>query len=531
MWKTHLLICMCLSLNASMAMRLTLFNPTALYQEAAAYEKTFSSEHVDNPNPPALQFSLALDSKVGSVVQKNALVNPAGMNLCFQLNGKDCHCFQNVTDISSFVFTVPSVCQVELGGVVPISRKNDQIQMEMQNENPITWFSVKIYLGFGLNNENDQDHDHGNDNGLRIVSSPIALRNGRGNGNIHQKMLLTMILPLTLDDLSRASLLAQTLSSLTDKSIHELIIITPDSQRDVLHASLVPLLRGNFPVRVIAESTLFSDSNAFISSSSGGRAYPYSIQMSLKLLIARIVQTSFYMTLDADMLLLKPLRILETIKQSFKSKAAIVNEHVDVDIQGEGEGEVQAEYAKAIFEDEDRSVHSAWWSGSAHLLDIRDSPRIDSIIKRPSVLSTEKGTGFSVTPAVLSSFGSILVLEDILLAQRRCHGFHLSDTEAEIAWLLSFGKPSAACKALEHTVNVTIWSEYTLYRLVLDKFNVFQELHEPQQEDELMLHCHDVWFAGQLPWDATAAYNSNCLFSVVQSSTGVSPSKIWSQLQ
>ena len=37
-----------------------------------------------------------------------------------------------------------------------------------------------------------------------------------------------------------------------------------------------------------------------------------------------------------------------------------------------------------------------------------------------------------------------------------------------------------------------------------------------------LLHCHDVWFAAQLPWRATDAFASGCLFSVVQS-TAVGP--------
>lgn len=39
------------------------------------------------------------------------------------------------------------------------------------------------------------------------------------------------------------------------------------------------------------------------------------------------------------------------------------------------------------------------------------------------------------------------------------------------------------------------------------------------------LHCYDVWYASQLPWQASNALheNSNCFFSVVQSSSGVNP--------
>ena len=41
------------------------------------------------------------------------------------------------------------------------------------------------------------------------------------------------------------------------------------------------------------------------------------------------------------------------------------------------------------------------------------------------------------------------------------------------------------------------------------------------------LHCYNVWFAGQLPWQAgRAKLARNCLFSVVQSTSGVSSSAV-----
>jgi hypothetical protein len=59
-------------------------------------------------------------------------------------------------------------------------------------------------------------------------------------------------------------------------------------------------------------------------------------------------------------------------------------------------------------------------------------------------------------------------------------------------------------------------------------------------ESNVQLHCYDVWYKEQLPWRADLAmgscnYNSSsstncCLFSVVQSSTGVSPGKVLREL-
>lgn len=60
-------------------------------------------------------------------------------------------------------------------------------------------------------------------------------------------------------------------------------------------------------------------------------------------------------------------------------------------------------------------------------------------------------------------------------------------------------------------------------------WQVFDELHVSEEEAGVRLHCHNVWFAGHLPWPAEEASRAaDCLFSVVQSTTGVSPSAVLS---
>ena len=105
------------------------------------------------------------------------------------------------------------------------------------------------------------------------------------------------------------------------------------------------------------------------------------------------------------------------------------------------------------------------------------------------------------------------------------------------AWLMGFGQRAW-------------WSEYTLYRLALDmcarararacvgesrsssmarvtRHRAFDLLHAlPPQP----LICHAVWFAGQRPWDAAAAYSSGCAFSLVQSTSGATPSEVARQI-
>lgn len=66
---------------------------------------------------------------------------------------------------------------------------------------------------------------------------------------------------------------------------------------------------------------------------------------------------------------------------------------------------------------------------------------------------------------------------------------------------------------------------------------MFDELHVSEEDvaralgdraaESPRLHCYNVWYVAQLPWPAEEASRAaNCMFSVVQSSTGVSPGTI-----
>ena len=78
------------------------------------------------------------------------------------------------------------------------------------------------------------------------------------------------------------------------------------------------------------------------------------------------------------------------------------------------------------------------------------------------------------------------------------------DEDYEYTWLDNFAS--------------NIWSEYSLYTVVLLTHGVFDTLHVDQKEKNKQLHCEDVWYAAQLPWNAQAAVSDNvsCFFSVIQ---------------
>jgi hypothetical protein len=360
-----------------------------------------------------------------------------------------------------------------------------------------------------------------------ITSLPVNV----GGGNDLKLEGFTLLLPLTRNDVARSTVLFQSLSSIVDSTmVHKMLVFAPDSHVEFLSHQLKSRIDNlPFKVSIYPESTLFQNPAVLKSS------YPYSIQMAIKLLASKLVETDFYMTLDADVILLRSFSIKDVLSIP-KSSNGHRNNH--------GVG------ARALYHRESRLVHPAWWHGSAAFLDMhRDTPsiKLDGVVlHRP---------GFGVTPALLSTYGSLLAVSYIeeLAAKKSKHrkraisaeegcataldeslhpdndasaprehdGHDNTDQETkdrsqeynsqpdyEAFWLQSFG------------VDGQLWSEYTIYRLVLDHYGLFRKLHVPEFR-RYHLHCHDVWFAEDLQWNRTSAELSDyCLFSVVQSSTG-----------
>ena len=221
-------------------------------------------------------------------------------------------------------------------------------------------------------------------------SSPVYVADADPNRQI------TLVLPLTLDDVARCYLLLNSLREIDTASVAELLIIVPEIQI----AAISSLLTGQtnpFPLRFIAESSLFRNYTSLTT-------YPYAIQMALKLLAAQVISTHHYLTLDADILFLNDISLSKLITND-----------------------------KAIYQHEERNVHASWWLGSQRLLQI------------PSV----SDRGISVTPVLMSSFGALITLQHLEM---------LYGQEYQTVWLNSFGQ--------------VLWSEYTMYLLTLDYYQV-----------------------------------------------------------
>jgi hypothetical protein len=126
----------------------------------------------------------------------------------------------------------------------------------------------------------------------------------------NQDLQVTLVLPLYFDDWARATMLVtsikQMLSHSNSSIFQSLIIFAPDSQLNLLQ----PFFSNNaflpFPIRLFPDSYL-------IPSTILRHSYPYAIQMALKLLVAKIIRTRFYLTLDADVVMVSPLMSLNQL--------------------------------------------------------------------------------------------------------------------------------------------------------------------------------------------------------------------------
>lgn len=266
-----------------------------------------------------------------------------------------------------------------------------------------------------------------------------------------------------------------------------------------------------FPLVVLSEAVLFPGPNVMLPNPS---LYPYAIQMSIKILAAKRIKTSYYMTLDSDCVMIQALHRHSPFADSDNdslgpahhinmSSLFVPNVHSIAPPAASLEGKegdnpyynvVPTNTLKAIYEHEHRSVHEHWWKGSERFLQFTDAELFQHFQYHQSnhphqcgeeqLNSSRHNTqGFSVTPALLSTYGSFLVLNQLrsLYCGLDHHQSAGSDDPAEDSscinsvvyrWLSSFGvQDSSSNKA----ISITVWSEYTLYRLVLDAAEVLDQ--------------------------------------------------------
>ena len=84
--------------------------------------------------------------------------------------------------------------------------------------------------------------------------------------------------------------------------------------------------------------------------------------MAIKLLVSKVIETNFYVTLDADLLLLRQFTYSDIV-----SSTNISARHSDR-VNSTGNNHQKYPQQRGIFNPEPRNVHPEWWLGSLHLL-------------------------------------------------------------------------------------------------------------------------------------------------------------------
>ena len=132
-----------------------------------------------------------------------------------------------------------------------------------------------------------------------------------------------------------------------------MLVFVPDHQQGIIQTSLMGFQKFlSFPIVVMQESTLFQRKRLT------PLTLPYARQMAIKLLAAKKVRTEFYITLDADVILLRSFHVNDVLVMDNEDN----NEDMGVNGAGTGTGTgtgtVQGKRcgARGLYEHEGRYV-------------------------------------------------------------------------------------------------------------------------------------------------------------------------------
>ena len=291
-------------------------------------------------------------------------------------------------------------------------------------------------------------------------------------------MKIDLVLPLKVDgsygcnDLLRTKILLHSLSVFAQpETLGQLFIVADEGEIPQIQGALKSF--SSLPLAFVSEQELVP-AFAHYPSLRGWRK-----QQIIKLAAATIVSQPFYLTLDADVICLRPFN------------------YNDLVVDG-----------RALIQYELRSQHPKWWRSSARLLELP----VDDV---------NDGRGMSVTPAILSRDIVTLLQQDLAngtvsWVDRLCHlhrPWHVSN------WTLA-------------RLRRAKWTEYSLYYLCAMKHACLDDHHIECQTSEVPQYLlnHDA-HPFEL-WDASATFSpqGQGLFCVVGSKSMVPPQVVWERV-
>lgn len=254
-------------------------------------------------------------------------------------------------------------------------------------------------------------------------------------------------------------------------------IIVPPHDYDSVQTYLQQ--HDDLPIELVNEVELVPTLEKYVGVETVGG---WRIQQILKLAVAEIIQTPFYLTFDQDIFCTHPIT-----EENLLPKG------------------------KALIQYESKTAHKHWWQSAAHHLNMKTKLEEDGIQVTPAILSTDATRGL------------------------------IKELSTELDWvdkLLKPHLPNAYSRFHPRFRNRHRWTEYTLYFLYLEKYKLIDTYHvaaQPNSDIEYtLLSDKAVWKKeGLSHWEPEAYFSDEdkSLFALVQSTTGICPNVVLERIE
>lgn len=291
---------------------------------------------------------------------------------------------------------------------------------------------------------------------------------------------LDAVLPLLRADLDRFQVLDYSIRRFFE-CLNTLWIVTPDNE----HAELSGLIREP-RYRVIPESSLIPElpyyrriGRVLVSVRlRKNQRLGWFVQQLVKMAIAPSVETDFYVTLDADVVCVRPIRFDGLVREG-----------------------------RAVTNTTSEDWHADWYTWSERVLGLKRS-----------------GLTHGVTPALFSK-KAMLRLHDYLTAR-------VGRPMRALGRLAPSHSPlESACLSWRgYLLRQMPWTEYSLYNTYLEATGQFDQFHIAGGVHAVYDTDRSVWFADRVcDWNPADAHQDS-YFMIIQSRVGVTPHYVLKRL-
>ncbi len=287
------------------------------------------------------------------------------------------------------------------------------------------------------------------------------------------------VLPLKLDDYSRFRILDASLKKFM-KDLGKLFIIVPDKEVTTFRSEI----KGD-RYEIIPETAVVPEFMLF-------KRYPgWNKQQLIKLAAADIVETDFFLTLDADVICIRPTNFSDLVRDG-------------------------RSYCYRLSLKQSDQRFKTWYHNAERILKIESA-----------------AYHHDVTPAVLSREAMLLLQNHLAQTYRKSRtGFNKLDLQYwGINALAKFIPKLSFAEWRLYLLSSEQWTEYSLYYAFLEAYNLFEKYHFLLDK---RISGNSVWHLNEYDsWDPANSFmgERTFYFSLIQSNTGINPDEIWQKVR